>query len=68
MPESLTDLEKQVIAAIQGDMPIVERPYEQMAAQLNIAEDRLLDILNSVDRQRHYPPLRRHLAPPAIGL
>lgn len=51
MTDTLTDLEKQVIALIQEDMPIVERPYMQMADQLGIPESHLLDILQSlVDR------------------
>ncbi|KJS33122.1 MAG: transcriptional regulator [Desulfatitalea sp. BRH_c12] len=47
----LTDTEKQVIASIQGDMPIVERPYEQIASRLGMSEARLLEILRDlVDR------------------
>lgn len=48
MTGALTDLEKQVIALIQEDMPIVERPYLQMADQLGIAESQLLDTLHSL--------------------
>jgi len=51
MSELLTDTEKQVIASIQGDMPIVERPYEQIAGRLGMSEARLLEILRDlVDR------------------
>ena len=51
MTETLTDLEKQVIAIIQEDMPIVAQPYAVMAEQLKIEEDKLLDILRDlVDR------------------
>jgi len=51
MSELLTDTEKQVIASIQGDMPIVERPYEQIASRLGMSEARLLEILRDlVDR------------------
>jgi siroheme decarboxylase len=45
MPEVLSDLEKQVIAAIQGDMPVVARPYEEIAAQLGVTEANLLAVL-----------------------
>ena len=48
MTDILTDLEKQVIALIQEDMPIVERPYLQMADQLGISESHLLKILHSL--------------------
>lgn len=44
----LTDLEKQVIAVIQGDMPIVARPYGDIAVQLGINETQLLDILKDL--------------------
>lgn len=45
MPEVLSDLEKQVIAAIQGDMPVVARPYEEIAAELGVTEANLLAVL-----------------------
>jgi DNA-binding Lrp family transcriptional regulator len=48
MCEELTDLEKKVIALIQEDMPVAERPYLLMAAQLGLEEPRLLEILNSL--------------------
>ncbi len=44
----LSDLEKKVIAMIQGDMAIVERPYRQMAQQLAIPEEALLNTLKSL--------------------
>ena len=44
----LTELEKRVIAAIQGDMPIVERPYAQIARELSMAEDELLQVLREL--------------------
>lgn len=44
----LTELEKKVIAVIQGDMPIVAQPYRQMADQLGIEETRLLEVLEDL--------------------
>ncbi|MGD9006479.1 MAG: Lrp/AsnC family transcriptional regulator [Desulfobacteraceae bacterium] len=44
----LTTLEKQVIAAIQGDMPITERPYERIAEALKIDESLLLQTLDDL--------------------
>jgi DNA-binding Lrp family transcriptional regulator len=41
----LTDIEKKIIACIQQDMPIAERPYLQMAGRLGISEDTLLGTL-----------------------
>ena len=41
----LTDLEKKIIAAVQGDMPVETRPYARIARQLDIAEELLLQTL-----------------------
>jgi DNA-binding Lrp family transcriptional regulator len=41
----LTDLDKRIIAAIQGDISITERPYLEIAEQLGISEDVLLERL-----------------------
>ncbi len=48
MPELLTEFEKQVISAIQGDMPIIEHPYRQIADQLGVDEQKLLDTLKKL--------------------
>lgn len=52
----LTELEKKIIAAIQGDIPIVPRPYETIAADLGIAEKTLLE---TVARLRDRGIMRR---------
>lgn len=44
----LTDLEKKIIASIQEDLPVVERPYREIARRLGIAEEALLDALRSL--------------------
>ena len=44
----LTELEKQIIAAIQGDMPVVARPYAQIARELGIEEEQLLRVLKDL--------------------
>jgi DNA-binding Lrp family transcriptional regulator len=41
----LTDLDKRIIASIQGDIPITQRPYLEIAGQLGISEDVLLERL-----------------------
>ncbi len=59
----LTEMEKQVIAAIQGDMPVVARPYLQIAMQLGIAEEQLLEILKDLTRRgiiRRFGATLRH--------
>lgn len=45
----MTDLEKQIIGAIQGDIPVTEKPYEVMAKDLGITEKEFLDTLKSLD-------------------
>lgn len=44
----LNDLEKKIIAEIQGDIPITERPYLDMANRLKISEERLLKSLKNL--------------------
>lgn len=59
----LSDLEKQVIASLQGDMPVEERPFQRIAAQLGIAEAQLLDILRDLIRKgiiRRFGATLRH--------
>ena len=38
----LTDIEKKIIASIQEDIPVTERPYLAIARKLDIAEEALL--------------------------
>ena len=44
----LTDLEKKVIAAIQGDIPIVSRPYQILAEAIGIPEETLIQTLQDL--------------------
>ncbi len=44
----LNDLEKKVIAAIQGDMPIVENPFAQIGEEIGIDEATLLGVLEDL--------------------
>jgi DNA-binding Lrp family transcriptional regulator len=41
----LTDIEKKVIASIQQDMPVEQRPYAHIAQRIGLAEDILLATL-----------------------
>ena len=47
MPE-LSDIDRQILATLQGDFPICERPYAVAAAQLGIGEAELLARLESL--------------------
>ena len=44
----LTDLEKKVIASVQGDLPISSRPYREIAEDLNISEESVLETLRNL--------------------
>jgi DNA-binding Lrp family transcriptional regulator len=44
----LTELEKKVIAEIQGDIPVTERPYLEIAVKLGISEALLLATLQDL--------------------
>ena len=59
----LTELEKKVIASIQGDMAITQRPYLEISQALGIAEDELLATLNDLCRRgviRRFGATLRH--------
>ncbi len=44
----LTPLEKRIIASIQGDIPVTERPYQELARRLEISEEDLIHTLQSL--------------------
>lgn len=44
----LTDLEKRVIAAIQGDIPVVSRPYQALSDKLGISEETVIAVLQDL--------------------
>ena len=44
----LTELEKRIIASIQGDIPVVSRPYLEISQKLKISEETLLKILKDL--------------------
>ena len=59
----LTKLEKKVIAAIQGDIPIKRSPYREMAAKLDISETAFLEICRDLCRRgiiRRFGATLRH--------
>ncbi len=59
----LTELEKKIIASIQEDMPISERPYAAIAEKLAITESELLDKLQDLSRHgviRRFGATLRH--------
>jgi len=44
----LTELEKKIIASIQADIPVTERPYLEIAENLGISEETLLKTLSDL--------------------
>jgi len=59
----LTMLEKKIIAAIQGDMEISERPYLRIAESLGIPEETLLSTLKDLSARgviRRFGATLRH--------
>ncbi|MEZ4525568.1 MAG: Lrp/AsnC family transcriptional regulator [Desulfobacterales bacterium] len=44
----LTELEKKIIASVQGDIPISPRPYLEIAQHLGISEDQVLETLQDL--------------------
>jgi len=45
----LSKKDKQIIAAIQGDIPVCKRPYEKMARQIGISEQEFCEQLQSLN-------------------
>jgi DNA-binding Lrp family transcriptional regulator len=59
----LTQLEKKVIASIQGDIPITRAPYRDLAEKLEIPEAEFLRILKDLCKQgviRRFGATLRH--------
>ena len=59
----LSELEKRVIASIQGDLPVAERPYLEIAERLGIAEAKLIEVLKDLCRRgviRRFGATLRH--------
>ena len=59
----LSDLEKKVIASIQGDIPVSQSPYLEMATSIGITEEKFLSILTKLNEKkiiRRYGATLRH--------
>jgi len=59
----LNELEKKVIAAIQGDIPICEHPYRELANRIGLSEETLLATLTDLRRRdliRRFGATLRH--------
>lgn len=59
----LTEKEKKVIMAIQGDIPLVPNPYELLAKECGMEEEEFVAILKKLDEKkiiRRYGATLRH--------
>ncbi|MCW7753967.1 Lrp/AsnC family transcriptional regulator [Desulfobotulus sp. H1] len=59
----LTEDEKKIISAIQGDLPLDPRPYRILAESVGMDEDRFLILLKGLDERkliRRYGATLRH--------
>ena len=45
----LTDLEKTIIALLQTDIPVVKRPFLEMAQRIGITEEEFLNVLKDLN-------------------
>ena len=46
---SLTRLEKKIITSLQGDIPVIERPYLKLAEKIGISEEEFLKVMNDLN-------------------
>jgi len=59
----LTDLEKKIIASIQGDIPIVSRPYQVLAETIGVTEETIIQTLQDLTERgviRRFGATLRH--------
>jgi len=59
----LSELEKKVIAVTQGDIPVTERPYLEIAREIGVSEQELLATLRDLCRRgiiRRFGATLRH--------
>ena len=52
MEAELSELDKKIVRAMQGDFPLVKEPYQEIAADLGITEDELLERLTEFKASR----------------
>jgi len=50
-PALLSPFERQVVRATQGDLPLVQRPFQPAARQLGTTEERLLETMRALEQR-----------------
>jgi DNA-binding Lrp family transcriptional regulator len=61
--EPLTDFERDVVRALQGDIPLVPCPFESAAMELGVTTEKLLGVARDLDRRgvlRRFSAVLRH--------
>jgi DNA-binding Lrp family transcriptional regulator len=48
---ALTKFERDVVRTLQGDLPLVRRPFQDAAAQIDVTEEKLLETTRDLDRR-----------------
>jgi DNA-binding Lrp family transcriptional regulator len=59
----ITEVEKRIIASIQGDIPVTQRPYLEISKKIGITEEELLIILENLVKRgviRRFGATLRH--------
>jgi len=47
----LTDIEKKVVASLQGNIPVCQRPFQTLAEGIGVSEEKYLDIVARLNEQ-----------------
>ncbi len=47
----LTEIEKKVIACLQGDLPVVQRPFLELSEKLGITENEFIEIVDNLNER-----------------
>ncbi len=59
----LSELERKIVSAVQGDIPVIESPYREIARDIGVEEKELLRILEDLCRRnviRRFGATLRH--------
>lgn len=62
-PSHITPEDKKIIAGIQGDLPLTEKPFKELAGKLGVSEEHLLEKITSYQQKgyiRRFGAALRH--------
>ncbi|MBQ9615214.1 MAG: AsnC family transcriptional regulator [Selenomonadaceae bacterium] len=52
LAEAISDLDKEIIRVLQGDFPLVEEPYKELARKVGISEKELLERVRQLSEEK----------------